>query len=596
MNEGGIKQPHDELEGQDEKTSEEEISGGGAGGLGVGRPTVGSTGPGPGPGPGGPVASKRRHVRSQRMREYLQQQGEAAPLKQRKCSHPGCDKYFSSAPGLRYHQRTHLPDASNFRCQYCKKEFKSHNGLKYHLHKTKCQDAPVDVPSSPPPLPPPPPPDPQLSAMLTLPPTAAQRDDDQSSHHSAAGGGCGDRGGPPLAPPPPPPPPPAPAKNDETDSMCDSVPGGLESRNWPEPRHRKMESRRKKMEQAARRAEEVEQGKISISPPSVPAPVGWPSSLPLERNTTGVSGEATGPLLEFAKIATGPQSPLLQSVPTLDWEQARLQREWESAWWSRVVWQCFLQGTRVSIGAEASSPWFPVESVAASHLQHPSPVLPEDLSRPVPVCVLSQRKSSEHDNEVELTFECESGQQSRLIASCVSSHPFFVRNKGWASCDCSKTKEIYRLPTSPLETGDVCLPPSYTRQAVSAKDSEGTEVNSLEYSSAVVLSEMAQKRSQEGSGGQQQQQQQTTPVSPDDQHAPKAKRPMNAFLLWSQTKRPEYITKFPRTNNRDISSMLSKEWRRLSESEKKQLQEAAKVKADRQRQQFPDCWKRKHHH
>ena len=46
--------------------------------------------------------------------------------------------------------------------------------------------------------------------------------------------------------------------------------------------------------------------------------------------------------------------------------------------------------------------------------------------------------------------------------------------------------------------------------------------------------------------------------------------------------------------SRDISSMLSKEWRKLSDSEKKQLQNEAKVKAEYQKQQHPDCWKRKH--
>ena len=71
-----------------------------------------------------PITGKRRHVRSWRMQEYLQQQDKTLPQKQRKCPYPGCEKQFSSAPGLRYHLRTHSPNARHFCCDRCKKEFK----------------------------------------------------------------------------------------------------------------------------------------------------------------------------------------------------------------------------------------------------------------------------------------------------------------------------------------------------------------------------------------------------------------------------------------------------------------------------------------
>ncbi|KAL8594063.1 hypothetical protein ACOMHN_016442 [Nucella lapillus] len=494
---------HEELEGQDEKTSEEE-SGEGGGGGGAG---------GSGAGGAGQVCSKRRPVRSQRMQAYLQQQGEALPQKLRRCSFPGCLKTFSSNPGLRYHERTHLPTPSHFRCPHCSKEFKSHNGLKYHLQKTKCQETPVDASSSlhpPPPLPPP----------LSLPQAAQCRES--------------------SAPLPPAGSLPPPARSDEPDSLC-GVWQQPEPHHWPEPRHRKMESCRKRMEQAARREDGEGEGRV---PPACRPP-------PLARPPCSQAG----PLLEFAHIATGPQSPLLRTLP-VDWEHARLQKESESARdvvWPRAVWQCFMQGTKVCIGGEERSGQFqPVESLAGRHLHCHGPTLPPDLREPVPVCVLSRQQWPEREDRVELTMACESQQRSRLTASCPPAHPFFVRNKGWASCDCQRTREVYGLSTSRLETGDVCLPPSCSRPASATTHSQGTEVNSLEYSSVVALSEMAQKRSQEGSGGQQRTTTTTTttPVSPDDGHAPRAKRPMNAFLLWSQTKRAEFIMKFPRTNNR----------------------------------------------
>lgn len=67
---------------------------------------------------------KRRHLKSRRMIEYEKEKDRAAPQKQRMCPHPGCKKLFSSAPGLRYHVKTHSPDAANFRCDRCRREFK----------------------------------------------------------------------------------------------------------------------------------------------------------------------------------------------------------------------------------------------------------------------------------------------------------------------------------------------------------------------------------------------------------------------------------------------------------------------------------------
>ena len=57
--------------------------------------------------------------------------------------------------------------------------------------------------------------------------------------------------------------------------------------------------------------------------------------------------------------------------------------------------------------------------------------------------------------------------------------------------------------------------------------------------------------------------------------------------LWCDSVTLEY-------SDRDISGMLSKEWHKLSESEKRPFQTKARVKAELQKAQHPDCWKRKH--
>ncbi|KAK7102226.1 HMG box-containing protein 1-like [Littorina saxatilis] len=564
MNEGGRKQPDDEDEGPAEEKSTTSEEG------------------------------KRRPVRSRRMQEYIQQQDKTVPIKQRKCTHPGCEKLFSSGPGLRYHLRTHSPTARFFVCDHCSKEFKSFNGLKYHQEKTKCLDTRVDPPAPSSPHSP--------SLPNTLPPSFPPVNSRVEST-------------------------PVSTKErtwlDETDSMRDPTPGPP-SQDWPEPRHRKMESKRKQLERQAELSKVAGQGQQTARLPPQLEPVG--------------SGEAER-LLQFATIATGPQSPLLNK--NMDWDRAStlasrersnssagdvgvrthpsstatvtsitatsLQvesdskslrsasplpsspKEWDcpqGVWSHTPVWQCFSKGTKVCFDDGVSSTWYPVETLAMSRLQGRD-LVPKDLEQPVPLRLVS-KGSKESEGEVQLGFESQDSLPSRLTASCVLHHPFDVHKKGWASCSTKRTREVYGLTSSPLEIHDVCLPPTHSRQPATAKDSEGSEVNSLEYSSVVALSKMAQKRSQERSTGRQ------PHSSPNGQDVPKAKRPMNAFFLWSQTKRPEYIHKYTRSN-REISGMLSKEWHKLSNQEKQEFQSKAKVKAELQKQQYPDCWKRKNH-
>jgi len=57
------------------------------------------------------------------------------------------------------------------------------------------------------------------------------------------------------------------------------------------------------------------------------------------------------------------------------------------------------------------------------------------------------------------------------------------------------------------------------------------------------------------------------------------KRPMNAFMRWSQIERKKIIENFPDAHNAEISKNLGKKWRTLSEEEKRPfIEEAEKLK------------------
>merc|ERR1712154_661503 len=57
------------------------------------------------------------------------------------------------------------------------------------------------------------------------------------------------------------------------------------------------------------------------------------------------------------------------------------------------------------------------------------------------------------------------------------------------------------------------------------------------------------------------------------------KRPMNAFMRWSQIERKKIIENFPEAHNAEISKNLGKKWRTLSEEEKRPfIEEAEKLK------------------
>lgn len=66
----------------------------------------------------------------------------------------------------------------------------------------------------------------------------------------------------------------------------------------------------------------------------------------------------------------------------------------------------------------------------------------------MPLLLVSQQKSAEQDDQVELRFESQSSHQSCLTAYCMLHHPFFVRNKGnisWATVDIALQKCLVKV-------------------------------------------------------------------------------------------------------------------------------------------------------
>uniref|UniRef100_A0A8C4RAT7 HMG box-containing protein 1 n=1 Tax=Eptatretus burgeri TaxID=7764 RepID=A0A8C4RAT7_EPTBU len=241
----------------------------------------------------------------------------------------------------------------------------------------------------------------------------------------------------------------------------------------------------------------------------------WPTAGEIE------SLSVNNCLAEFANIATGPQSPLLQNMESCKWltypthltvtsqnlhSYARpppgplpqpdcsppllpfikdLDVEVESeaclldhspceedkpSWsqsWPPTVWHCFLSGSLLALH-ESSSAWWSVEDVGR---------LTEEANEHRRACAQLKQVLRFTDfglrlmslqevlynglSLLQLCFTVCSPSRPRLVARCPIDHPFFVQSKGWSSFQPSLTVMKYGLPCREIENGDVCLPPSH---------------------------------------------------------------------------------------------------------------------------------------
>ncbi|XP_033744593.1 HMG box-containing protein 1-like [Pecten maximus] len=591
----------------------------------------------------GPSHSKRTPIVTQRMQQFKQRShGDVSAQKQHRCETKGCDKTFSSLPGLKYHMNTcHSHVHQQFHCHMCHNSFKSANGLKYHIEskKAKCHE--------------------EVGAQKSCSCCPEVEADTTTGHQSGVSDSEGD------------------GQTDRTDYI--NVEDSVQERNiscctgladtqrgGTDCRHIENKEFGKKVPPPLQLMEEDHTMKDTHKMQQW----GFGETCLQSRTETQASRDITpteikaddGKLKEFAIIATSNQSPLMQTAQPFCWDkhietdksksmgtedQMMREEQWagyhgntgytgrnlmndptsqqdrgnfhykdhsedgsdprvtssspfpasnsaDGDWshkWPTAVWQCFVKGTIVHF-VDGEEVWSSVEELArheelsqqaCRHGTNPS-YAPNGLLLKDILC-----RQPETTN---LLFSAEVKGQSDVLVQCKTDHPFFVKEKGWASLNDTMTAEHYGIPCNQLEIGDLCLPPSHPDAAFGSFQSDST---SPSYTSAVfTLSTMAQQRNQrEIEVSPKQTTGQTTKKRSVKAESLKAKRPMNGFMLFAKEHRLEYTHKYPGKDNRSISILLGDRWKEMSTADRNAYSEKAKVLADKQKKMHPDCWKRK---
>ncbi|XP_046345044.2 HMG box-containing protein 1-like [Haliotis rufescens] len=498
---------------------------------------------------GGVELGKRPHVKTHRMQEFLttQRQGDGGSHKVRYCTEPGCKKTFTSAPGLRYHIKSHNKDVKTFLCSRCKKTFKSNNGLKYHQKNTKCEES---------------------SECHT------SETDDQ----------------------------------DEPDGRCDTVQPQL----LPDP-HSRLDPEFDGMDNLRELAIIATGPQSPLLRKSAPMPWDKPTgpvvrTLDLECPEACICGRAIKPENTSKPVAS--PSVSLESDPKVTssspFPSSPKDTESSEALWSHpwptAVWQCFMRGSIIKFLSSSVPPLFndwhsaeelsdhqSLREVTQSAEQKKSHI----FSGPVGFLLTKKETTDLGDTgKLDLYFMTHTVQGDadsiHLVAQCAQDHPFFVKDKGWSSCAPQKTVTEFGIPCQELAEQDLCLPPTHP----DATFYGSYQLSALDSTAVMALSSMAQQKKN------QERQSLSSPDSPSKEDTfkfdlPKAKRPMNAFMLFAKENRIQYTQKYPGKDNRAISVLLGDEWKKLTPEDKKKFKEKSEALAKEQKQLHPDCWKRK---
>ncbi|CAH1265447.1 HBP1 [Branchiostoma lanceolatum] len=274
--------------------------------------------------------------------------------------------------------------------------------------------------------------------------------------------------------------------------------------------------------------------------------------------------------------------------------------------WPTTAWHCFMKGTRVRLSEDRRREWRLAEDVPSDDSLQEDRKLKEVLSMllgkdTTSLCGLKLVQFEEttavdrtKENMVHMVFRTEVADRE-ISAECALDHPFFVRDKGWCSFHPGLTYTRYGLPCQEIEYGDVCVPPPHS--GTSPDQEEDTDSVFDEFSAVNFLSTLAKQRREL----------QTSPVrsppssptkrqrnsSGNSDQPVKAKRPMNAFMLFAKKFRMEYTQLYPGKDNRAISVILGDRWKKMKVEERKVYAQEAKVLAERHKKIHPDCWKRK---
>ncbi|XP_013412362.1 HMG box-containing protein 1 isoform X2 [Lingula anatina] len=330
------------------------------------------------------------------------------------------------------------------------------------------------------------------------------------------------------------------------------------------------------------------------------------SPSPVRGNTRSLSSSASESHFKYncdeseSRVSSSspfPSSPLDDSYGSSG--------SWSHSWPS-AVWQCFIQGTRIRFTTGNKTEWQLAEDLAnTSYLtaQASQDNLPKDSNyapNGLTLLHIEECKATEQRPVpfLRLRFSSDIPTQSEIIAECALDHPFFVREKGWSSFHPSMTVEHYGIPCSELEVGDITLPPSHPEATFTVdvfESFKSYDFTPMDSSAVFTLSTMA-KKSKESDSWSPKSSPTTSPnrkrLSKPESPS-KAKRPMNAFMLFAKKYRVEYTQMYPGKDNRAISCLLGERWKKLKSEERKAFSLEAKMLADQHKKIHPDCWKRK---
>ncbi|KAL4226229.1 hypothetical protein ACF0H5_014213 [Mactra antiquata] len=516
-------------------------------------------------------SSKRPHVKTERMQEFIRAQDESnSPTKKLKCSFDNCNKEYTSSPGLKYHLLSHQVKDPQFSCRKCNKVFKSANGLKYHREKTRCDDSDLG---------------------LTDIPTPFQNIDhdnkediEKSSRASVQVPGALDL-----------------STNVNTSTSCGMdkltelaiIATGPQSPllQKPKPPWENTPSSDvvRSLKEMLENCETYQHNSSKHNGSSI-------NDLNLSvNNQQSISNSESvyGPDGSDPCVST--TSPLCMSPE--DSEQLETSN-WSHSW-PTAVWQCFIKGTKVKFLYSDETKWQLAEILAQKEelTQQASLKLQTSSFAPNGLVISRIEVSKDIDqSEIEIHFTPGVTGQPDIIALCQRDHPFFVKDKGWSSYFPCETVVHYGIPCCELSVNDVCLPPTHVEATSSEqifRSLEEYDFTPEDTSAVFTLSSMKQHKKDTDISPPAGSQPTNPPLKVMEPSYVKAKRPMNAFLLFAKDFRLDYTQKYPKRDNRAISVMLGEEWQALSSDKKKTYEEKAKWLAEEQKKIHPDCWKRK---
>ncbi|RDD43804.1 HMG box-containing protein 1 [Trichoplax sp. H2] len=271
-------------------------------------------------------------------------------------------------------------------------------------------------------------------------------------------------------------------------------------------------------------------------------------------------------------------------------------------------WLCFMKGTKIKFSASNQQvSWIAAEELGKNdklvrqlgQIEGPTTYAPFGLKLMEVKEIKGNSDKRKRKNLLIMRFSSTVNGQPRIAARCLADHPFYVKEKGWSSFCPELTNSQYGINSKFLKINDVCIPPPSNAEAFKF---DKLNLTAMDSSAALTLSRMGMakkyksdespmgspsKKSNGSDNGSNSSNQQSRMQSD------RAKRPMNAFMLFAKKYRVEITQAHPGKDNRAISVILGDKWKSMETTERQQYAEKARILAEEHKKNFPDCWKRK---